>query len=64
MGRQLRFKQLERRMHPGTRITVQVTKPGFVGRVTTFSMRKGAAPKRADLCLPPGAKTPTACPGW
>ena len=64
MGRQLRFKQLERRMRPGTRIIVRVTKPGFVGRATTFSMRKGAAPKRADLCLPPGAKTPTSCPGW
>jgi len=63
-GRQLRFKQLERRMRPGTRINVQVTKPGFVGRVTRFTMRKRAAPKRADLCLPPGAKRPTSCPGW
>jgi large repetitive protein len=63
-GRQLRFKQLERRMRPGTRINVQVTKPGFVGRVTRFTMRKRAAPKRADLCLPPGAKRPASCPGW
>ena len=64
MGRQLRFKQLERRMRPGTRINVQVTKPGFVGRVTTFAMRKRSAPTRADLCLPPGARRPTSCPGW
>jgi hypothetical protein len=63
-GRQLRFKQLERRMRPGTRINVQVTKPGFVGRVTRFSMRKKAAPKRVDLCLPPGAKRAASCPGW
>jgi PKD repeat protein len=63
-GGQLRFKQLERRLRAGTRITVQVTQPGFVGRVTRFGMRKKAAPKRADLCLPPGAKRPAACPGW
>jgi large repetitive protein len=64
VGRRLRFKQLERRLLTGTLVTVQVTKPGFVGRVTTFRMRKGTAPKRADLCLPPGAKKATPCPGW
>jgi PKD domain len=62
-GGQLRFKKLERRMRPGTRIKVQVTKPGFVGRVTTFRMRKRAAPRRTDLCLPPGARNAIPCAG-
>jgi PKD repeat protein len=62
VGRQLRFKQLERRMRSGTRIIVQVSRAGFVGRVTRFRMRTRAAPKRMDLCLPPGATKGTACP--
>jgi PKD repeat protein len=61
-GRQLRFKQLERMLRPRTRIVVRVTKPGFIGRVTTFRMRARKAPQRTDLCLPPGAKKAGSCP--
>jgi PKD repeat protein len=61
-GRQLRFKKLERMMRPRTRIVVRVTKPGFIGRVTTFKMRARQAPQRTDLCLTPGAKAASSCP--
>ena len=61
-GKSLRFKKLERGFRPGIKIVITVTKPGFLGKHTTFTMRRGAAPKRVDLCLAPGAKKPTACP--
>jgi PKD repeat protein len=59
--RNLRFRQLERMMRPGTKIVVRVTKPGFVGRQTTFRMRSGKRPKRTDLCIQPGAKSARRC---
>jgi hypothetical protein len=61
-GKSLRFKKLERGFRPGIKIVITVTKPGFLGKHTTFTMRRGAAPRRVDLCLAPGAKKPTACP--
>jgi large repetitive protein len=61
-GPALRFKKFERAFKPGTKIVITVTKPGFLGRHTTYTMRRGAGPKRVDLCLAPGAKKPTACP--
>jgi PKD repeat protein len=61
-GAALRFKKFERAFKPGTKIVITVTKPGFLGRHTTYTMRRGAGPKRVDLCLAPGAKKPTACP--
>jgi hypothetical protein len=60
--RVLRFRALERALRPGTKIVVRVTMPGFIGRVTTFRMRRGEAPKRTDLCLQPGAKSASRCP--
>jgi len=62
MGRSIRFKALERRLRMGTKVIVTVTKPGFIGRQTTFTMRRGRGPKRVDLCLVPGAKRATTCP--
>ncbi|HEY9378346.1 MAG TPA: PKD domain-containing protein, partial [Jiangellaceae bacterium] len=35
-GGTLRFKKLERRFKPGVKIVVTVTKPGFLGKHTTF----------------------------
>jgi large repetitive protein len=61
-GRFIRIKKLERRYRPGVRIVITVTKPGFLGRHTTLTTRRGAGPKRVDLCMAPDAKNPTACP--
>jgi PKD repeat protein len=63
MGRKpLRFTKLERSLPAGLRLTVIVTKRGFLGRYVTFTIRRGAAPKRTDSCLRPGAKRPMRCP--
>jgi PKD repeat protein len=61
-GRPLRFKKFERSYRPGTKIVITVMRPGFVGRHTTYTMRRGAGPKRVNLCMVPGAKKPSACP--
>jgi hypothetical protein len=48
-------------LRPGTKITVRVTKPGFIGAVKILTIRKGKDPSVTDRCLPPGAKKPVAC---
>ena len=61
-GRTIRLKALERRLPAGTKVVISVTKTGFIGRQTTYTMRRGRGPKRVDLCLMPGAKRATSCP--
>jgi large repetitive protein len=60
--KKLRFKKLERRFPPKTKLTVSVTKQGFIGKQTRWTTRRRRAPLRQDLCLNPGAKAATACP--
>ena len=51
-----------RRLAPGTRITVTVTKPGTIGRSLTIVIRKGKAPKTTKSCVNPGSTTVGTCP--
>jgi large repetitive protein len=60
--KKLRFKKLERRFRPKTKLTVSVTKQGFIGKQIRWRTRRRKAPVRQDLCLNPGAKAATACP--
>jgi hypothetical protein len=46
------------RLRPGTRLTIRVTKPHFIGDVKIVRIRRGRAPTITDRCLPPGAKHP------
>ena len=61
-SRQLRIRRLQRRLRAGTRIAIEVTKPGKVGKYTHLRIRRRAAPARRDLCLFPGNTDPEACP--
>jgi hypothetical protein len=62
-----RFKRLtrarafERSLRSGTRITVIVTRSGYIGKRTTFVIRKGRAPSRTDKCLNSRNRV-TSCP--
>jgi len=49
-------------LRAGVRLRVVVSKPGFIGLVTTWAVRAGKPPRRIDRCLPPGAKKPRRCP--
>ncbi len=60
----VRFRRMERRLlRGGTTVAVSVTRAGWVGKYTRWTIRKSKPPKRRDLCLPPGTSTPVTCPG-
>jgi Putative metal-binding motif len=46
------------KLRNGATIEVRVTGSGRVGTFTRFTFRKGKAPTRATLCLPPGSTKP------
>jgi PKD repeat protein len=61
-GRAVRFRAFERRFRAGTKLIVRTTKPGFIGRQSTWTMRSGKRPKRVNRCLVPGVTLATKCP--
>jgi PKD repeat protein len=61
-SRPVRLRGLERRYGNGAVLEIRVTKPGRIGKYTRFSMRRGRAPLRRDLCLRPGTTRPSRCP--
>jgi Ca2+-binding RTX toxin-like protein len=50
------------RPRPGARLEVRVTKPHTVGVIARYVVRPNKPPRRTDLCLRPGVKTPARCP--
>ena len=56
-----RARAFERSLRSGTRITVIVTRSGYIGKRTTFVIRKGRAPSRTDKCLNSRNRA-TSCP--
>jgi PKD repeat protein len=60
--RSVRMRGLERRYAAGAVIEVFVTARGHVGKYVRFTIRRGAAPARQDLCITPNAKRPSRCP--
>jgi hypothetical protein len=56
------IKQFERELRAGTKLTVTISKPGYISKVTTISIRKGKAPLRSDLCQSPGTAKLSRCP--
>ena len=61
-GGLVRLRWLERRLRPGTRIVISITKTGRIGQYTTFTLRKKKKPIRKELCLYPGQAKATRCP--
>jgi hypothetical protein len=57
-----RFPAFERTLRAGIRLTIVVSKPGFVGKWTEIVIRRGLAPRRSDRCVMSGARTPERCP--
>jgi hypothetical protein len=56
------LKQFERELRAGVKLTVTVSKPGYISKVTTITIRKGKAPLRSDLCQQPGTAKLSRCP--
>jgi PKD repeat protein len=60
--KRLYFKRFHRRFRPRTKLIITVTKRGFIGKQTRYTMRRGKGPRIRELCLRPGAKRPSRCP--
>jgi hypothetical protein len=54
-------KLIAKPLKAGTRLRVDITKPGFIGAVKTLEVGKRKAPKVTTQCLQPGAKQPGSC---
>jgi hypothetical protein len=54
--------QFERELRAGVKLTITVTKPGFITKVTTITIRKGKSPARSDMCRMPDATKLSRCP--
>lgn len=48
-------------LRPKTRLTIDVTRPGFVARTIDYTMVNKRDPKKFTRCLAPDAKKTTAC---
>ena len=60
--RLVRLRKFERRLAAGTRLRLFVRQKNRIGKYTSFLIRAGAPPKRADLCLFPTRRSPGRCP--
>jgi hypothetical protein len=58
----LRLRRFQRRLRPGAVLELVITKPGFVGKYTSFLIRRRRPPVRTELCVLPGTTDGSACP--
>ena len=54
--------QYETYLRSGVKLTLTISKTGYISKVTTIRIRKAKAPLRSDLCRVPGAKKLSRCP--
>jgi hypothetical protein len=57
-----RLRRFERFLPAGVRITITVTKKGWIGKHTLIVIRRGRPPLRRDRCLYPSSALPAPCP--
>jgi hypothetical protein len=58
----LAFRRFERSLRAGIVLEIRVSKAGEIGKYTSFRIRRGRLPVRADLCLGPVSNLPMPCP--
>ena len=58
----VRVRAFERRLRAGTSLKIYVTKPGFTGKYTRFTIQRDKPPLRTDRCARQVAAPPVACP--
>jgi DNA-binding beta-propeller fold protein YncE len=62
MGRVDASKAFRRgRLRAAAKLQVRITRPGAIGKVVIYAVRRKGLPKGAVRCLPPGAATPERC---
>jgi hypothetical protein len=60
--RAVRVRRFERRLRAGTVLRIYVTKPGYIGKFTRFTIVKGRPPVRVDRCARTAGSPPRNCP--
>jgi PKD domain len=60
-NRRVRFREVRHRLRAGVLLQVFITKPGTIGKYTSFKIRGNATPLRRDRCLVPGVRKPMRC---
>jgi hypothetical protein len=55
------FRDFQRHLRAGIVLEIRITKPGRIGKYTSFVIRRGL-PRRKDRCLFPADPKPIACP--
>ena len=60
-NRRVRFREVRHRLRAGVLLQVFITKPGVIGKYTSFKIRGNATPLRRDRCLVPGVRKPMRC---
>jgi PKD repeat protein len=58
----LAFRPFERSLPAGVVLKIQVSKPGEIGKYTSFAIRRNKLPVRNDACLWPTNSKPIPCP--
>ena len=58
----IEFKRFERPLRAGVTLEIRVSRPGEVGKYTSFAIRRGKLPVRHDYCLDPTGVRPMRCP--
>ena len=56
------IQQFERDLRAGTKLTITITRRGYITKVTTITIRKGKGPARVDRCQNPGQSKLIRCP--
>ena len=57
-----RLRRFERVLRAGTRLEIQVTKHGYIGKWSVIRIRRGRPPARSDRCVFPGGRRAVRCP--
>jgi len=52
----------KRRFSKGVTVQLRITAPDVIGKVVTFTTRRGSLPKQKSQCITPGKSKPSACP--
>jgi hypothetical protein len=58
----VRLRRFQTVLRHGTLLELVIAKPGYVGKFTSFQIRRRRPPLRTDSCVQPGATTPSPCP--
>jgi hypothetical protein len=61
-GKWIDVPSLQKYLRAGTRLSITVSRKGYISKVTTLRIRKGKSPLRSDRCRVPGAASTSSCP--